>query len=482
MKKFLALAVSIAFMAPFLNSPAFGAVKAGSTCPKAGSTSISSGKKYTCIRSGKKLIWDTGKLSVAALPAPTDSPTPLTSVTPSKPQSDQTNSNSNEKIFQPWSTTASGLEVAEAAQNNFRNWVNSQKRDNASHQLLIQAGTPTERAKNFTLADNLGTQLFSQYFIGTSSTVIGKDEKWVLEQLKQKDPAFTDCSYSAGNPGLSYCQLGGRFQGYVASLDSNFDRSNLGIDGSSLLAHEYFHLVQNQMSGLEKKPVIKTGESDTQDLFPAWLVEGSANFVGFSVAAMAMGTTYVESRPAMLTYAPKDPSLNRNALADYEIRNGLGNNSPTYPYITGQLATEYLVASVGFQKLLDIWINFQSSGSFEKSFEKSVGISKSEFYEKFEKERLSLGLPAVSWKLVCLTNTPIGELTTAQSVCPLNSSTKATSNQNSSSSDKPLAPIDKNSNADGQGCTQGDVKFSNNFGTFTCVMLPNGNHLWQKSG
>jgi len=38
----------------------FAAVKAGSACTKAGSTSISASKTYTCVKSGKKLVWNKG--------------------------------------------------------------------------------------------------------------------------------------------------------------------------------------------------------------------------------------------------------------------------------------------------------------------------------------------------------------------------------------------------------------------------------------
>ena len=39
---------------------ATAAVKAGATCSKAGSTSIAGGKKYTCIKSGNKVVWSKG--------------------------------------------------------------------------------------------------------------------------------------------------------------------------------------------------------------------------------------------------------------------------------------------------------------------------------------------------------------------------------------------------------------------------------------
>lgn len=40
--------------------PANAAVKAGASCSKAGITSVASGKKFTCIKSGKKLVWNKG--------------------------------------------------------------------------------------------------------------------------------------------------------------------------------------------------------------------------------------------------------------------------------------------------------------------------------------------------------------------------------------------------------------------------------------
>ena len=40
--------------------PVNAAAKAGGACTKAGITSVASGKTYTCVKSGKKLVWDKG--------------------------------------------------------------------------------------------------------------------------------------------------------------------------------------------------------------------------------------------------------------------------------------------------------------------------------------------------------------------------------------------------------------------------------------
>jgi hypothetical protein len=84
--RLLALVLSLTL----LFSVAQAAVKAGSACSKLGSTSTVSGKKYTCIKSGKKLVWNKGVVVVkptpAATPSATPTPTPTATSTPTPTQ------------------------------------------------------------------------------------------------------------------------------------------------------------------------------------------------------------------------------------------------------------------------------------------------------------------------------------------------------------------------------------------------------------
>lgn len=68
----LALIVSVAQAAT--------APKAGSTCKKSGQTITAGSKKYTCIKSGNKLVWNKGVL--VAAPKPTSTLTPSATSTP----------------------------------------------------------------------------------------------------------------------------------------------------------------------------------------------------------------------------------------------------------------------------------------------------------------------------------------------------------------------------------------------------------------
>jgi hypothetical protein len=54
------LVVVAALLCFTLAAPAHAVVKAGSKCSKLNATATVSGKKYTCIKSGAKLVWNKG--------------------------------------------------------------------------------------------------------------------------------------------------------------------------------------------------------------------------------------------------------------------------------------------------------------------------------------------------------------------------------------------------------------------------------------
>lgn len=62
---FIALLITIVALSASLN-PASAATKPGSTCKKVGQIVTESGKKYTCIKKGKNLVWDNGVKSASS--------------------------------------------------------------------------------------------------------------------------------------------------------------------------------------------------------------------------------------------------------------------------------------------------------------------------------------------------------------------------------------------------------------------------------
>ena len=75
----MALLCAVTLLLPINLNFANAAVKAGDTCPKLKTTSTVKGLKYTCIKSGNKLVWSKGVKVAAkptATPTPSETPTP----------------------------------------------------------------------------------------------------------------------------------------------------------------------------------------------------------------------------------------------------------------------------------------------------------------------------------------------------------------------------------------------------------------------
>jgi hypothetical protein len=70
-KRLIALLVVTPILLSSQLSISHAAAKAGAKCSKVGIQSIASGKTFTCIKSGKKMIWDKGQVVVKAKPKPT---------------------------------------------------------------------------------------------------------------------------------------------------------------------------------------------------------------------------------------------------------------------------------------------------------------------------------------------------------------------------------------------------------------------------
>ena len=58
MKSFVVAALALSLLTPI--SAEAASVKAGAKCTKADATAIASGKKFTCVKKGGKLIWNSG--------------------------------------------------------------------------------------------------------------------------------------------------------------------------------------------------------------------------------------------------------------------------------------------------------------------------------------------------------------------------------------------------------------------------------------
>ena len=358
-------------------------ITSGSTCKVLNQKVVYQNKTYTCIKSGKKLVWNKGV--AVKKPTPTATPSPTSEKTPTIDNS-----------FVPWSTEFANENVSERAFKSFLDWSKEQALSPRKHQVIVQ-----DTLKDFKLVEDLQkidkftSGLFSQYFKTKSVTVFGSDEQWVISQI------FA----SGGNLGsqgrcnerldfLLMCMNRDRHFGMVVLNDCLLSKCPPNFP--YILPHEYFHLVQLNLADNVEGQHWNYGSEEAKNSFPHWLVEGSANFIASAIASIYLDGKYSEFRRPSISNRTEW----RNALVDYEVvtPDQGWDEIRTYSYNIGHIATEYIVASIGFKKFLEIWKDYAVTKNFYLSFERITGISTTTFYSKFESARQSLRIPPVTWK------------------------------------------------------------------------------------
>jgi hypothetical protein len=366
--------------------------KSGALCSKAGLTKNYQGKKYTCVKSGKKLVWNKGVLVKKAAPKTTESsqPAPTPTLTPS-PQA--------KEVFTSWSTKFTTQVMFEKAYENFVTWSRAQLSSQKKHQLVMQDvtnGFASALIQDLKTLDDFASGIFSQYMKSKSVTVLGFDENWVISQINGTGGHLRNMQGRCNEPYLPYlaCMNRDSHVGIVIVSDCKNPQNVASNCQLHLLPHEYFHIIQLNAADNIQGSHWNFGDENSKNSFPHWLVEGSADFVSTAIASFTRDAKYESTRFSILSGAPM-----RNALVDYEIyrpNNSAGDNLNSYNI--GHIATEYIVASIGFQKFMDIWKDFAVTRNFYNSFERVTGRSVDAFYADFERARESLGIPPVTQK------------------------------------------------------------------------------------
>jgi len=189
--------------------------------------------------------------------------------------------------------------------------------------------------------------------------------KTVLEDL---DRPTDDHGGICGGPGAGMntgCAL------YHASWVSN------RLDGNMIIgvtAHELFHNVQDAMKS--GRPFWRTPGHD--EMFtPHWFLEGGA-VTYQSAMGDYLGYWDYTAYDAYSNMLAASPNTNINLQS-------LETGGSFDVYVVGQFATEYLVAHIGIDGLLNIIPKIDNGKTFDESFESVVGMSLEDFYAKMSR-------------------------------------------------------------------------------------------------
>jgi hypothetical protein len=353
-------------------SLANAAVKAGSTCPKAGNTAIASGKTFTCIKSGKKLVWDKGVL----VPSTT-----------------------NQKLTKYEQTKFKAYEALRAA-------ADTGKSENLILKYFISESFPTDLKNLYVSQVEYASKFYSSFF--TTKTTINiylyteKDSaKIQADSLLNNEYQNLDRWFKQWEKGLdrqhnlglaaSYIQRDGVWQGFAGLVVySGSTTKTLRPYAIQVMPHEYWHVVQDLF--IQKARGTLFSDSDSYDKrFPPTFREGSANTVSFALANnsfkeyLALYKNFIDEKKNQqdikIFQSLKSEKDVVKALNQIELREGNPDGFEA-SYSLGQLMYEWFIAEYGidgFKKLLQ---NQLTGASFDDNLKLSVGISKDQLYSK----------------------------------------------------------------------------------------------------
>jgi hypothetical protein len=331
--------------------PANAAAKAGAKCNKAGVSEVVKDKRYTCVKSGKKLVWNKGVKVVAAMPkAPTSF--------------DDLVENFQGISFAAWSKSSEAIKNSTAKSPSF-------KAETGPNTKLTYA-TPA-------VAFDLVKRMYGDYESSPDFTVLSfgyEDRMWAQEKMKAIQPSstwqwITDMACATKKT----CWGGGVFtdpqgKGLLVLTTEVVDANHTT---GTLEAHEYTHAVQqNQMRGPQPWPT-------TGNWPPTWYLEGQAEFSQNASIYHDSFDLYIKNRRDVSIDLFKDSKITSQWIQEYFTLNQTSAWFEKYDrwrqYDLGGMLVEVLAALKGPASTMEVWKQCGSGMTFSAAFEKVYGIS-----------------------------------------------------------------------------------------------------------
>jgi hypothetical protein len=322
-------------------------------------------KSFTCIKSGKKLVWNKGvkNLVLGSNMSPTT-------------QKDS----EKKKFFTPWASTFETSFMVQSALDATDTYFGKVSPNNSYDIMVDTVITQSDKAW-ITKALDFVNGSFSLINRDKLKVFLGTTHEWGRASLRSQNVWVGDtnsafaCSDGSRD---AYCADKNVILLIYSDIYAPNSNYKWDVGRQSTPAHEIFHTIQYSLN-TQANPNFVIGK----DLVvPRWLMEGSANFYGYYVNEKLGFGTYQSGRRTQI----EDFSEYKKVapLSAYSSFNDLN------PYGIGQAATEYIIASVGFENLLNIFKFTGTEGTFSAGFKKAIGIDISDFYSKFDAARPSM--------------------------------------------------------------------------------------------
>lgn len=392
----------------------------GAACAKAGLTSSTPTKKFTCVKSGKKFVWDKG--STIVKPGAVPAPAPKQSAAPSP-----TKAPFKALIPIPLPVPQTGAITFENAVANFSKipeqaYLNVQAAIAAGSEdpvnVAISVGPTTNTTQDVILNGiKRELKLFNGFTTPIKLQAIAynaADTTWATSEWLRVAGTFPftndpknyvsriaeSCEIQGGKP----VNCGGGYTFMVPGSDAKFifygvENGNFwtanppDYQTATQVNHEFTHALQDaQFEGVTIHPGDNVITDTVHRAYPCWFNEGQANALGISIYIPTLAS-YLQVRDRTVT-ARLNPGQ-QNPLPDYSAtamtnflmnqEEFMGPNSPgcyrpgtgmyTLGYSVGMAATEALIAIGGPRATVALIAKAAEGLTFAQSFQAVYGVS-----------------------------------------------------------------------------------------------------------
>ena len=370
MKRIGSVVVVLALLVSTIQVSASAAVKAGAYCTKAGVKKVdTAGKTLTCLKVGKKLIWNKAAVNPVAKQSP--APTPVTSVAPVAAIPNVPTS------FDDLIQNYKGISYA--AWSKSRAKILASTKTDFNYQLVLGPNSQLTN-KDPTSAFNLVTRLYSGYAKPGDVYLLAfnfEDRDWAVKQMESIIPtASSRWIYDVACATKASCDGGGSF----------FDGSkkhlivetmviiNENTTSGTLEAHEFTHSVQQMAMGAARPGT----EFITAPWLPNWYWEGQARFAQNATIWFESFDSYLRLRNATSRGLFQDSKYDSKYIEEYFVINPnreWGNkHNRQRQYDLGGMFIEILTALKGPDSTMEMWKLAGTGVGLESAFERIYGL------------------------------------------------------------------------------------------------------------
>lgn len=357
-KPIIAILAITSLLVGSCTATASSAIKHNASCTLKNQTVAVKQVIYKCVPINKKLLWRAVGKSNSSRGA------------------EGIGNNSKQLRFEPWSENFNLNSMLQTSHDNFILWQKENATTGGLHGTIIQDGLPVDVVNAITQSHFFAVNTFKKYSPEKTIAIIGVSSNWIINA--SKNTFMGEIEYPNNNGHLCYPPNGNAIIACVSNhgafyiINKDMPGISVRLAIRALGAHEYFHIVQIKLA--------KINYRQFYNKIPAWFIEGSAEFIGY-LSASPTGNLYISQRPEMFS---------GQKATNFDLNNYYRNDQSSYPYDIGRSAIEYLVASNGFQPIMNILKNVGDGISFDTAFANEYKISLKDFYIKFNKAAINV--------------------------------------------------------------------------------------------